>query len=121
MSISVQEHIDETVALVRKALRPDLPAEERDHILSAVQNLGYQWQQANAHGRAESIAVGVSRQPEDTVIDLSDESVLEKMESVGCEEIIRVFGLPGYSALVMHLVDRATGGYDPKPNIRLVR
>lgn len=58
--MTIQDRIDEVVLAVEDALKEcPIPEGDKDRILNGVKDLGFQWQEANAHGRAECILLGL--------------------------------------------------------------
>lgn len=78
----------------------------QDRINDAVENirdLGYQWQRANAHGKAAAVIVGMMRTGEVLSLPL-DEAQLIHLEAVGADAIIGHVTMPVYAALVEHFM-----------------
>ena len=110
MTMTVQERIDEVLRMVREALDPKMNDEKKLEVLRAVEDLGYQWQNMNAHCRVLCICAGMMGRPEDEEFDPENEEQLQALESEGSAALMKEMGLPLYSSLVTEFTMKACGG-----------
>ena len=108
--MTTQDHIDKVCQMVWNALDPKMDGEKKEKVLWAVQDLGYQWQQANAHCKALCICAGMARRPEDEEFDPENEKQLRALEDEGSTALMKEMGLPMYAGLVTELTMSACTG-----------
>ncbi len=97
--MTVQEQIDNVVKMVKDGLKM-MPAEEREEIIRSVEDIGYQWQNANACHKASLVAVGMMLHDDQEEVDFTDEKQIASLEDEGASAIMKEITLPGYAELV---------------------
>ena len=88
--MNIQDKIDEALQAAKEAK-------------SAMEELGYQWQQTNAHAKAGSIIMGMMATGEELKIPLDPEQ-LQRLETAGCDALFKTIPMPVYTDLIMHLL-----------------
>lgn len=88
--MTIIERTEEVVRIVKEHLDPSLPESDVKFVLSSVLNLGWQWDQTNAHTRAACVIAS----DEGDIFDIEENSAeeLEKLEAAGSDHIIRKAG-----------------------------
>ena len=104
--MTIQDRIDDVIRLVRENIA-DLPDEKKEEVLGAVQDLGYQWQSANASHKATLVVVGMLLRDKEEVFDATDDELLKKLESEGSDAVMKEATLPVYADLVANFLMQA--------------
>ena len=140
--MTIQGKIDEVVLAVEDALKEcPIPEGDREHILNGVKELGFQWQEANAHGRAACILMGLidghynpdlCRRFVKECVELKQFDELQAKENAGSVYNFRMIPMPYYAALIdllmVQAIDGGAGEYvekteteeEKKPEVELV-
>lgn len=109
--MTIQDRIDEIVNTVENMILLHLDEEEREEALGMVEELGFQWQQANAHARAMTVCAAVMAgekfDPERTT-----EEELQRLEGIGSNALIQTVSMPVYAGLVQAFLPEP-GPYEP--------
>ena len=106
MYTSIQDRIDETVDLAMDMInRNSITDEQADELIVSIKDLGYQWQQANAYGRAMRVVAAIMSGAEWNPMKTSAEE-LKQLESIGSDAIFQAVPLPLYYMLVMQFLQK---------------
>ena len=118
--MTIQEKIDEVVRETEGALKEcAIPEGDKERILNGVKELGFRWQEANAHGRAACVMMGLidGRYSEELSGRFIHECVqfqqfdeLETKETAGSYYLFRMVPMPVYAALIDMLMVQAIEG-----------
>lgn len=113
----IQDKIDEVVMAVAKALNEcPIPDGDREYILNGVKEIGFKWQEANAHGRAACILMGLigdhynpdlCRRFVKECVELKQFDELQTKESSGSAFCLKMIPMPYYAALIDLLMVQA--------------
>lgn len=114
--MTIQDRIDDVIRLVRENIA-DLPDEKKEEVLRAVQDLGYQWQSANASHKATLVTVGMLLRDKEEEFDATDEELLKKLESEGSDAVMKEATLPVYADLVASFLMQADAFRDTNYDI----
>ena len=125
--MTIQERIDEVVTAVQDALIGSAVSDQnKDTVLNGVKELGFQWQEANAYGRAMTILMGLIEEGyspelktrflhECMSMGLYDE--LQRKEVSGSYQTFRTISMPDFAALIdmlmVQAIDNGAGVYVP--------
>ena len=125
--MTIQERIDEVVTAVQDALIGSAVSDQnKDTVLNGVKELGFQWQEANAYGRAMTILMGLIEEGynpelktrflhECMSMGLYDE--LQRKEVSGSYLTFRTISMPDFAALIdmlmVQAIDNGAGVYVP--------
>lgn len=101
--MTVQDEIDEVLALVENGLKEELPQGIKDMIINRVENLGFEWKHANAHVKALCICAGMTGHADDEEYDLEDKDQMRKLEEEGSGILMSQVGLATYCMMVEEL------------------
>ena len=101
--MTIQDRVDEIVNNIENMIILHLDEEEREDALGMVEELGYQWQQANAHARAMTVCAAVMDGEKFDPARITEEE-LQRLEAVGGEAMIRAVSMQVYTGLVMHFL-----------------
>ena len=126
--MTIQEKIDEVVLAVQDALKEcPIPEHDKDWILDGVKELGFQWQEANAHGRAACILLGLidgnypahlKTQFIEECLQLKQLDELAQKEMTGSYYTFKTIPMPLYAGLIDLLMVQAIEGdagvYNPR-------
>lgn len=130
--MTIQDRIDEVVALVENALGRcgDMTPEDREHVLNGVKDLGFQWQKSNAHGRASCVLFGLIDKGYSgevlvrfvrECVQMKQMDEIQKKEVEGSYYTFRLLPMPEYAALIdllmVQAIEGAAGVYDPRINV----
>lgn len=99
------ERIEEVVRIVKEHLDPSLSESDVSFVLSSVLNLGWQWDQANAHAHAAFVIAGQEPDAEGkeiaNCIAAADREKLIQMDQTGSNRIFQqAGGILKYTRLV---------------------
>ena len=118
--MTIQDKIDEVVGAVAGALeKSQIQEDEKAQILDGVKALGFQWQEANAHGRAACILLGLldGHYSPDLMVKFVRECVeLKQFDELSAKEIagsyftFKKIPMPEYAALIDLLMVQAIEG-----------
>ena len=118
--MTIQDKIDEVVGAVAGALeKSQIREDEKAQILDGVKALGFQWQEANAHGRAACILLGLldGHYSPDLMVKFVRECVeLKQFDELSAKEIagsyftFKKIPMPEYAALIDLLMVQAIEG-----------
>ena len=126
--MTIQGKIDEIVLAVENALKEcPIPEGDREYILNGVKELGFQWQEANAHGRAACILMGLidghynpdlCRRFVKECVELKQFDELQAKENAGSVYNFRMIPMPYYAALIdllmVQAIEDGAGEYQEK-------
>ena len=118
--MTIQDRIDEVVLAVRDALNGcQIPEKDKDRIENGVMDLGFQWQRANAFGRALCILLGLMRENYtqqlkvqfiNECLDFKQFDELQKKENTGGAYALGQIQIPLFIQLVDLLAAQAIKG-----------
>ena len=74
--------------------------EKVSETISAVHQIGYEWEESNAHCKAMSVALGLVATGEMLALKPLDPEQLKRLETAGTELLFETIPLPVYSGLV---------------------
>jgi hypothetical protein len=118
----IQDRIDKVVTLVEDALGRcgSMTPEDRDHVLDGVKELGFRWQEAIAHARAATVALGLTagyypghlkEQFVRECLALKQFDELRKKESTGSAYLFKQVPMTVYAELVDLLMVQQIEGH----------
>lgn len=103
---SIQDRVDETVDLVMDLLnKKNRTEEEETEAIESIKDLGHQWQQANAHGHALTVAAGIMA-GETFDPDSATMEDLKRIEVAGTRAIFEAVSIAVYTGIVMAFMPR---------------
>lgn len=110
--MTIQDRIDEIVNTVENMILLHLDEEEREEALGMVEELGFQWQQANAHARAMTVCAAVMAGEKWAPERGTTDEEISRLENIGAEAMIHAVGMPVYSGLVQYFLPEPDAAED---------
>ena len=117
---TIQGKIDDVVFEVEGALKEcPIPEGDKERILNGVKELGFNWQEANAHGRAACVLLGLiddkypvelARRFVGECVQLKQFEELQTKETEGSYYTFKMIPMPLYAALIDLLMVQAIEG-----------
>lgn len=102
--MTIQDRIDEIINSIENLILLHLDGEEQETVLGMVEELGWQWQQANAHARAMTVCAAVLAGEKWTPERGTTDDEISRLENIGTEALIHAVGMPVYSGLVQYFL-----------------
>lgn len=106
--MTIQDRIDEIINSIENLILLHLDGEEQETVLGMVEELGWQWQQTNAHARTMTVCAAVMAgekwNPEATT-----EEEIQHLETVGGEAMIQAVGMNAWAGLVQYFLPKPDG------------
>ena len=101
--MTIQDRIDEIINSIENLILLHLDGEEQETVLGMVEELGWQWQQANAHARAMTVCAAVMAGEKWNPEATTDEEI-QHLEAVGGEAMIQAVGMSAWVGLVQYFL-----------------
>lgn len=101
--MTIQDRIDEIINSIENLILLHLDVEEQETVLGLVEELGWQWQQTNAHARTMTVCAAVMAGEKWNPEATTDEEI-QHLETVGGEAMIRAVGVNAWVGLVQYFL-----------------
>ena len=109
--MTIQDRIDEIINSIENLILLHLDGEEQETVLGLVEELGWQWQQTNAHARTMTVCAAVMAGEKWNPEATTDEEI-QRLEVVGGEAMIRAVGVNAWAGLVQYFLPKPDAAED---------